>query len=278
VGLLKNIESKKGTLEFEQIVQNNVVGLVEKNVGLEDCFNHSTIDSMFPDVVMIKQETARSVFIGQLKNGPKIFCKVYRERGLAAFLRRLLFKNRAQRAHARTLAFEKTEALTPRSLGYMTRRNGMLNVDSYHFCEYLDDGIALSELSDEALFSPARQLEVLAQLAVQLGEIHQNDYMHGDTKLSNFLYARSKLYFVDLDGFQRASRKKSPARDIARLIVALSEIGLENSELDQFVARYCHCTSKDRVLLLDQVRPLVTDFQRKHKVRYDRTPATIFLK
>jgi hypothetical protein len=275
---VNNVKIDPGAMEFEPLSHKLAYGLIKKDIGLEECFNHSSLESMFASISMIKQEKSRYVFVGELRSGKKIFCKMYRERGLVAFFRRSLFKSRAERAHARTAVFQGTGALTPPSLGYMVRRNGYFGIDAYHFGEYFSTGIALSTLAENVLPKQDRQAEWLAQLAIQLGSIHAEGFVHGDTKLSNFLFVKPKVYVVDLDGFQRASNRKSPARDIARLLVALSEAGVPEDQLAFFVTSYCKYLRIDKITLIDRVQPIVIDFQRKHEKKYGRTPKALHLR
>lgn len=272
------MKSDVGVMEFEQLTHKLAYGLIKKNSGLEECFRHVSLESMFYRVSIIKQEKSRCVFVGELESGRKIFCKMYREQGLAAFFRRIIFKNRAEQAHARVLVFQSVGALTPSSLGYMVRRRSYFDIDSYHFGEYLSSGVTLGQLADDVLSKRESQIAWLAQLAIQLGSIHVKGFVHGDTKLSNFLFVKPKIYVVDLDGFRPASTNKSPARDIARLVVAFSEAGIGDELLDFFVTSYCETRGIDRAVLIDQVQPILIDFQRKHEKKYGRTPRSIHLK
>lgn len=274
---MTNAKSKDDMNDFRQIVGEDIAGLVKKNSGLENCFDHSPVDSMFSSTILLKQENSRSVFVGQFHNGVKVFCKMYREKGLMAYCRQALLGSRAQQAHARTAIFSTTQACTPASLGYMVRRKGYLEYDSYHFCEYLSDAMALSEYFEMSTSKTNYQTELLTQLAIQLASVHANGFVHGDTKLSNFLYTSSRLYFVDLDGFQAASKRKSYARDIARLIVALLEVGVSEDKINTFVTEYCGHIGENRSKLINQLDPLIMMFQNKHKSKYGRTAVPVRL-
>lgn len=271
--MTENINGKD--LIMQRVSAGDCYGQLHKDSSLIDSFSTAGIDAMFVSKRVIKQESSREVFIGTLAGGEQVFCKVYQENGLKAAIRRGLSSNRAELSHRNSVAFQKTDTETPDSLGYIMKKRGAMDCVSYHFCRYVNNGETLSVIFLSPDTNHAKRSQLLLALAKALAKLHGSGYVHGDTKLKNILFDGQRMIFVDLDSFQRQSRHRSPARDVARVLVGLAEVGLTASGFSRFVNCYCDNSNKTRQSLQAEIRRMVAVFQLRHERKYGRRPVPI---
>ncbi|ARN73892.1 lipopolysaccharide kinase InaA family protein [Oceanicoccus sagamiensis] len=231
---------------------------------------------VFDGIDLLKEESSRQVFIGSLADGNKVFTKMYRENGFLAWMTRMMFSSKAERSHRRVKTLLNCGLQTPSSIGYLNEYNGQ-TFRSYHFSEYIDgvetlEGALRGGDSEQTLIT-----SWIDSIISQLSSLHGAGYCHGDTKLSNFLCKGVDVYFVDLDGVGKISKKRTPERDIARFIVGLSEINELDINYKKLIADYKALAQSGEQLIIWKIETLVKKFQHNHKIKYGREPAYIEL-
>ncbi len=251
--------------------------LVLEGNGIGGLLDDAKLDDFVSTANVIKDENNRRVIIGELTTGKKIFGKVYSEKGLYATLRRWLVGSRALLAHHQSQNFAETGQATPVSLGFISRRIKWCYWESFHFCEFIDSAKTLVEVfTENKIISQQQKESLLGSLVGTLAMLHKANYVHGDVKLNNILYADGKLHFVDLDSFGKASGRLSPIRDVARLLVGMSEVEADKKDMAFVFDKYCVETGVNGDDVLVEILPLIRRFQTKHRQKYGRKPADIF--
>ncbi len=232
----------------------------------------ANLDAFIASSVRLKGDKARDILVGCLPCGAKILCKVHKERGLMARLRCLLFASRAERGHLKTKCLAQLGYNTPVTFGFIVRGMMSRHCESIHFTQFIESAKTLENLSNEQALDDEALLTHLANLFFRL---HQDGYIHGDAKLSNLLLIDNAVYFIDLDGFKRISSRWIPARDIARLLVGLSEQGCSKKGMLTLFDHYCRLAGKSGTSFKAQVVPMIEKFQQKHKRKYGLEPKEI---
>jgi tRNA A-37 threonylcarbamoyl transferase component Bud32 len=255
--------------KFRQVKSKSYEGMLLEESPLGGFLTANDLATLLQSATTIKDDHTRSIVSLTLDTGEKVFCKMYKERGLRAFIRRCLLGSRAKQSHARTVELSALKINTPQSLGFINCGESLLHVDSLHFCDLLDSPLTFSEALEQQASSAARVS--LLESSVQLFKsLHDTKRIHGDTKLNNILLSDGRLYFVDLDGVKRFSKQVQPSRDVARFLVGLSEVSAVSiDERRQFFQNYCLQTKMNLKVFKSQVYPLVEKFQRRHKVKYN---------
>lgn len=237
-------------------------------------------DNAWADLVrssrVIKEDKSRSIVQCVLPGGNKVFCKIYSEEGVKAFLRRRLMGSRAEIGHHNTAEFIVQNHRTPDSQGYLEHIVGGRCVESIHFCDYLDDARTLAEVLDEPGITLDERRQWLCQTADMLSKLHGEGYIHGDVKLSNILCSAGHLYFVDLDGVCQQSGRRPPSRDVARLLVGLSEQSVGRDDRNFLFNYYCTLAVKEKKSFQFEVLQLTEKFQYRHEKKYGLKPVDIF--
>ncbi len=250
--------------------------LLLNHSGLAGAMVFDDVMSVFDDIATIKNESSRHVFIGTMTDNEKVFCKLYREQGLIAWFKRLVFSSKAETAHQRVKTVVDLGLPSPKSLGFIHSGRG-INFLSYHFSEYIDGAETLESQLREGQFSVQELDEVLMTIIQSLALLHDTGYCHGDTKLSNFICRQKDVFFVDLDGFGTISNKRKPERDLARFFVGLSELKVLKGNYRLLVTRYCEKRHIDPQNLVSKIEVFISKFQSNHKEKYGRIPANIEL-
>ena len=233
------------------------------------------IDSWLADAKRIKTDTSRDVVVGYLPSGAGVLCKIHKEAGLFASLKCYLFQSKAERGHIKTKLFSDLGYKTPVSLGFLQQNQLGRNCKSLHFTAFLEDAKTLEDLFKQTQAGDKNHEAILQQLAILLSGLHADGYIHGDTKLSNFLLEGNEIYLIDLDGFKPVSKRWSAARDVARLLVGLSESGCSQSDMALFFNVYCTGAGCESDRFKIDVLALVNRFQRKHQLKYNIAPLEI---
>lgn len=145
--------------------------------------------------------SARVVKRTDQNSGQIIYCKVFLPRSLLECLKQVLRGSRAKRAAHNATLLEKLGFNTPKVLGSGT---------SAHYSWLATEGVnavGLGDYADKCLrgkLSPARlrwKRELIAALAILLGQLHKQGVIHGDLRLNNILIDTQIkppfLYLVD---------------------------------------------------------------------------------
>lgn len=234
------------------------------------------IDAYLDEMERIKTDKARNILLARLPGGSSVLCKVYKERGWLARLKCCVRQSRARQGHHKTRLLLQLGYKTPRSLGYLVRGKLARQCTSIHFCEFYRDAETLDKKLADRQHYPFDSNALLEQLARLFAQLHGDGYVHGDAKLTNILLVGEAVYLIDLDGFKSASRQWTPARDIARLLVGLSEQGCSQSEMAWLFNCYCEEAGLGQTNFKSQLVPLISKFQRKHQQKYGVMPAAVF--
>ena len=233
----------------------------------------TAIDNLLAMAERIKVDKIREVLIATLPTGEKILCKVHKEIGVIARLRCWLFASKAARGHKKNKQLIQLGFEGPNSIGYLLRNRFGRDCDSIHFTEFF---AGAETVESRLMGNKVNNEELLSELATLLSRLHTQGYVHGDTKLSNFLIANEKLQLIDLDGFTVFTKKWTPARDIARVLVGLSEVSLSRAVMDEFLRAYCGASSLAPDAFKKELILLIPRFQQKHQQKYGITPIDIF--
>ncbi|MEH6557729.1 MAG: lipopolysaccharide kinase InaA family protein [Oceanicoccus sp.] len=271
-----NIQADTENFNYIPVRGDDYYGLVCVSAGLEALCESDGYDDFVRQRITLKEDQGRAVFCAVLAGGEKILCKVYREVGLVELVRRLIFGSRAKIGHKKTEAFFTTSALSAKSLGYLVKKTGLLSCESIHLLEFLDDSKTLLDIFSGDI-SDNEKRKILSELSLGLARIHSNGYYHGDLKLRNILCKKNSVYFVDLDGLSELNRRKTIEKDIARLIVGLSEVGVASTDLVGLLTEYCQIRSIDMNKIMVEVIKNVTVYQNRHQKKYGRNPVVLKL-
>ncbi|ARN76235.1 lipopolysaccharide kinase InaA family protein [Oceanicoccus sagamiensis] len=249
---------------------------VDKEAGLNDVVSYNNYLCMLDGARIIKNEKNRKIVQAFLPNSKEVFCKLYYQSGLFPLLRRLLVGSRAAHQHNQNLKFYKTGFATPKSLGYICRRVGFLKWEYFQACEYISGSMTLSKaLSGDSRLTNQGRSALLADLSNLVARFHGNNWVHGDLKLNNILLSDGELYFVDLDRFGFSYKRMVPERDLGRLLVGLSETGLNSQEISEFYRQYCEAYGVAGHEYIKKVAPWIDRFQKKHKEKYNIHPSKV---
>jgi hypothetical protein len=271
-----NIQAGTKNSNYIPVNGYDCYGLVCVGAGLEVLCESDGYDNFVRQRITLKEDQGRAVFCAVVAGEKKILCKVYREEGLMALVRRLIFGSRAIIGHKKAEVFSTTHALGAKSLGYLVKKTGFISSESLHFLEFLDDSKTLLELFS-ANISNTEKSRILSKLSLGLASIHSGGYYHGDLKLRNILYKKDNVHFVDLDGFSELSRRKTIEKDIARLVVGLSEVGIASIDLVGLLKEYCQIRTIDMNKVMGGILKNVAVYQNRHQQKYGRKPVVLNL-
>jgi tRNA A-37 threonylcarbamoyl transferase component Bud32 len=134
-------------------------------------------------------------------NDRDIVVKRYNHKGLIHSLRHTIKKARARRGwlHAHRLGI--LNIATPRPIGYIDQRRGLLTWKSYLTTEYVEGQILYHFLRDSNVTQERRSI-VAQQVAELLDKLGKYRITHGDLKHSNVLITETGPVLTDLDAMK----------------------------------------------------------------------------
>jgi tRNA A-37 threonylcarbamoyl transferase component Bud32 len=134
-------------------------------------------------------------------NDRDIVVKRYNHKGLIHSLRHTIKKARARRGwlHAHRLGI--LNIATPRPIGYIDQRRGLLTWKSYLTTEYVEGQILYHFLRDSNVTQERRSI-VAQQVAELLDKLGRYRITHGDLKHSNVLITETGPVLTDLDAMK----------------------------------------------------------------------------
>ena len=177
------------------------------------------IDALMDKGQILKNDS--TCYVSRLTwNDKDIVIKRYNHRGLIHSLRHTIKKARARRGwlHAHRLGVLNID--TPRPMGYIDQRRGLLTWKSYLITEYIQGQILYHFLRDGNV-TQERRSTVAQQVADLLDKLGKYRITHGDLKHSNVLITETGPVLTDLDAMKvyRCNWwfKIKKNKDIARL-------------------------------------------------------------
>ena len=260
---------------FNSSVGPNLKYFLLDDVSINAFLDEESYKQFIGRARIIKDEKKVKVMVGRLSNGKEVICKSYSDIGTLAVLRSWLLGDRAMQAHEKVNILKNVGAITPQSMGVLIKKTGFLARESIYFSEYIHASKTLYEYVTES--SDRDVSAILTKIFQQLANIHVKGYIHGDTKPNNILVADHSVYFIDLDGVKKVSKKYLPARDLARLLVGLSEAGVAEDIFSHMLNGYCAQVGIDRDILIQDVSLFIRVFQKKHLKKYGREPSIVHL-
>jgi tRNA A-37 threonylcarbamoyl transferase component Bud32 len=177
------------------------------------------IDALMDKGQILKNDS--TCYVSRLTwNDKDIVVKRYNHRGLIHSLRHTIKTPRARRGwlHAHRLA--ALNIATPRPIGYIDQRRGLLTWKSYLITEYVAGQMLYHFLRDSNVTQERRSI-VAQQVAELLDKLGKYRIIHGDLKHSNVLITGTGPVLTDLDAMKvyRCNWwfKIKKNKDIARL-------------------------------------------------------------
>jgi tRNA A-37 threonylcarbamoyl transferase component Bud32 len=163
----------------------------------------------------------------------RLFVKRYNDRGVIHRIRHMLKVPRAHNA-ARIFSHLKDEAaeiFIPAHIGVVCRRRpGLGQRFSYLIQEAVDDLVPTLEIVKLASSSDEERRRLTGNLSDTLARMHEAGVIHGDAKMTNFLFKKvSGGYICGMWDFDIARIRAAPPaglreRDLARVAASLIEI------------------------------------------------------
>lgn len=143
-------------------------------------------------------------------DGRKIVVKRHNYKSRWNRFKRFFRRTRAQKCWTYARLLSRHGILVPRPVGFVETRIGPLRGRSYFFYEYIDG------LTGEAYLRKYRNFPVYIERAIDamvalVGKIKDLRLIHGDIRVSNFIFREHDLYLLDLDDMRPRSWYK-PSR------------------------------------------------------------------
>lgn len=220
---------------------------------------------------ILKEDQKRCVAVIELNDGTEIFVKIHLEYSLLNSLKSLALRSPAERSHHKALAFIGRGLPTPETLGFITFTHNQQGA-SAQFSRFLVNAQTMSEVLKAA---PEQHQNYVELVFEQLALMHNQGFVHGDLKLNNIMLQDQKFYYIDLDGIARSTTKHARSKDLARLIVALSEAEVALAHMQKAFHEYCLAVGLDEDKILPNIRQIAHRIQQKHLLKYDRPPKQI---
>lgn len=177
------------------------------------------IDALMDKGQILKNDS--TCYVSRLTwNDRDIVIKRYNHRGLIHSLRHTIKKARARRGWLHAHRLGVLNIATPRPIGYIDQRKGLLTWKSYLITEYVEGQMLYHFLRDSNVTQEKRST-VAQQVAEMLGKLSKYRITHGDLKHSNVLITETGPVLTDLDAMKvyRCNWwfKIKKNKDIARL-------------------------------------------------------------
>ncbi len=177
-------------------------------------------DAFIQTAPLLKDGNSSTVALVEI-DGRKYAVKRYNIKNLAKLIRRQFSTPRTRRnwLFGHMLAFWGFN--TPEPIAMMEKRLGPLRTSGYIVTEFIDAPNVRRALAD-AKDNYQRQQEIMTYFISEIRKLHDYQITHGDLKDTNFHYAGSKIYIVDLDAMKlhKSGRtfKKAVQKDLSRLV------------------------------------------------------------
>ena len=220
---------------------------------------------------ILKEDQKRRVAVIELNDGTEIFVKIHLEYSLLNRLKTLALRSPAERSHNKALAFIDCGLPTPDTLGFITFTHNQQGA-SAQFSRFLVNAQTMWEVLKA---SPELHQNYVALVFQQLALMHGQGFIHGDLKLNNIMLRDKKLYYIDLDSVTRSTAKRARSKDLARLIVALSETDVALTHMQKSFHQYCLAVGLEEDKILPSIRQIARRTQQKHLLKYGRLPKQI---
>jgi len=177
------------------------------------------IDALMDKGQILKNDS--TCYVSRLSwNHTDIVVKRYNHRGLIHSLRHTIKTPRARRGWLNAHLLGVLNIATPRPIGYIDRRRGLLTWKSYLITEYVQGQILHHFLRDVNV-TQERRSAVAKQVAELLDKLGKYRITHGDLKHTNILITETGPVLTDLDAMKvhRCNWwfKIKRSKDIARL-------------------------------------------------------------
>jgi len=176
--------------------------------------------------------------------GKSYFLKRYNCLGSRYRLKSIVRTSRALKSWWAGWKFLELGLPTPRPVACLEERRFRLLGRSYILFDYWGDSWSLLDLWSE--LSDVQRAQLLSVLGKELGKMHRQGVLHGDSNWRNILVSRVgtdvKISLIDLDGsrFLRKLSRERAMRDLAHFLRDLSRSGAP----DELRAHFIDCWLK----------------------------------
>ena len=152
-----------------------------------------------PNVCYLKQGDTTTV-IKVVLNEQAYVIKRYNVVNVWAKIKRALATSRAERCWNFSQILRKVGIATPKIFSYFEKRKYGFKQESYLVMAFLpgEDLRDLFKIKDELEKNRIRNAVML-----DMEKLFSRHITHGDMKLTNFIYNKEKVFFIDLDGMRR---------------------------------------------------------------------------
>jgi RIO-like serine/threonine protein kinase len=174
-------------------------------INIEDFFEK--MDSMMNSGRILKR--GNTCYVSRLSlNDRDIVIKRYNYKGFFHSIRNTIKGSRARRGWLFGHLLEMLNVPTPKPLGYIEARNGLLVVRSYIVMEFVD-GTKLEQFLQGEGVSEQKRSQIKQQIIELLDRLAFYKVTHGDLKHTNILINGGRLVLTDLDSMRLRKSKFS---------------------------------------------------------------------
>ena len=240
------------------------------------------IDEMITGGHILKDSRTTTAGILELKNGERYFIKRENNKGVKFTLKYMLRRSRVYRAAYAASQLDELGIPTPRVVAVGSRRKFHVLQSGYLITETVDHALLMSRMcqmlnEDKDFFD-----DFLSTVCAYITNIHDNNIIHGDLKLSNIYCVDEPTGYSfglwDLDGAVVSNAKlpiHARVSELARVISSYMRISHEQfniaHDLDALTARFCeqYNASSQVKLPLDKLKRRTVIFLDKHNIPSD---------
>ena len=201
------------------------------------------------------------------------YLKKYCYPSLAKRCKNLLLGARPYRVWRHVTEF--AEALpTPSPLMLFTLRGG---AEICYITEFVSDAQNLHALFKAGAIDDVQA--VLKELAQMIAQMHQQGWLHGDLKWTNFVRDNDgKIFIIDLDGLAKQCRwfADDSYKDLARFVLNAEDLSIDKNDFAVFVETYCELRGIAPEQLKPKVLPQLKKLRARHLIKYGPRGAAIF--
>ncbi len=148
-------------------------------------------------------------------DGRAVVVKRYNTKGLQHALKRSLRVSRAEHCYRNAHRLLDAGILTPQPIAAVEHCLGPVKLRSWYLCEYLP-GMLLSDWFANRTTLDQEDEPVVEQVEQVFSRLKQARIAHGDTKATNWLIHKRRVYLLDLDSTRHYQNESLHTARIAR--------------------------------------------------------------
>lgn len=148
-------------------------------------------------------------------DGRAVVVKRYNTKGFGHALKRAFRVTRAEHCYRSAHRLLEAGILTPSPIAAVEHSFGPIKRRSWYLCDYLS-GVLLSDWFAQRSKLDEEDEPVIAQIEQIFSRLNQSRLAHGDTKATNWLIHKSRVYLLDLDSARHYQNETLHSTRIAR--------------------------------------------------------------